>query len=130
MGLAQPTSCILYGMEFWGAPDICKGVLAGDGLHRDFLRRLLRVHSGTPNIAVLAEVGRYPLVVNAAKLLCKFLNRLVEMDNDRLIKQVSCAALHWGSAPAPTPITSHGLAKWICLHPLLACLAITALHRQ
>ena len=53
--LVQP--CILYGVEFWGAPDICKGVLAGDGLRRDFLRRLLGVHSGTPNMAVLAEIG-------------------------------------------------------------------------
>ena len=58
-------------------------MLAGDGLHRDFLRRLLGVQSGTLNMAVLAEVGRYPLVVNAAKLLCKFWIRLVEMDDGR-----------------------------------------------
>ena len=37
-------------------------------------------------MAVLAEVGRYPLVVNAAKLMCKFWNRLVEMDDGRLVK--------------------------------------------
>ena len=71
--LVQPT--LLYGVEFWGTMDIGKGVLAGDLLHRDFLRRLLGVHSGTPNMAVLAEVGRYPLVVKAAKLLCKSWNR-------------------------------------------------------
>ena len=53
--LVQP--CALYGVEFWGAPDICKGVIAGDGLHTDFLQRLLGVHSGTPNMAVLAEIG-------------------------------------------------------------------------
>ena len=29
-----------------------------------------------------------------------------------------------------TPITSHGLAKWTCSYPLLACIAISALHRQ
>ena len=80
----------------WSAPDICKGVLAGDGLHRYFLRRLLGVHSGTPNMALLAEVGRYPQVVNAAKLLCKFWNRLVGMDYGRLVMQ---AFLYRGRAP-------------------------------
>ena len=40
---------------------------------------------------VLAGVGRYPLVVKAAMLLCKFWNRLVEMDDGRLVKQ---ALLH------------------------------------
>ena len=61
-------------------------ILAGDQLHRDFLRRLLGVHSGTPNVAVLAEVGRYPMVVKAAKHLCNFWNRLVEMEDERLVK--------------------------------------------
>ena len=45
--LVQPT--LMYGVEFWGVRDISKGVLAGDQLHRDFLRRLLGVHSGTPS---------------------------------------------------------------------------------
>ena len=47
------------------------------------------------NMAVLAEVGRYPLVVKAAKLLCKFKNRVVETDDGRLFKQafLQCAAL-------------------------------------
>ena len=64
--------CILYGVEFWGATDICKGVLAGNGLNRDFLRRLLGVHSGTSNMAVLAEVGRYPLVVTQPSCCANF----------------------------------------------------------
>jgi hypothetical protein len=83
--LVQPT--LLYGVEFWGANDISKGVLAGDLVHRAFLRRLLGVRSGTPNMAVLAEAGRYPLVVAAAKSLCSFWNRMVEMDDGRLVKQ-------------------------------------------
>ena len=77
----------MYGVEFWGVRDISKGVLAGDQLHRDFLRRLLGVHSGTANMAVLAEVGRYPMVVKAAKHLCNFWNRLMDMDDERLVKQ-------------------------------------------
>jgi hypothetical protein len=83
--LVKPT--LLYGVEFWGAGDVGKGVLAADLVHRAFLRRLLGVRTGTPNMAVLAEVGRYPLVVFAAKMLCNSWNRLVEMDNGRLVKQ-------------------------------------------
>ena len=84
--LVKPT--LLYGVEFWGAGDVGKGVLAADLVHRAFLRRLLGVRTGTPNMSVLAEVGRYPLlVVYAAKMLCKSWNRLVEMDNGRLVKQ-------------------------------------------
>ena len=33
----------------------CFKQVAGDGLHRDFLRRLLGMHSGTPNLVVLVE---------------------------------------------------------------------------
>ena len=83
--LVRPT--LMYAAEFWDVRDISKGVLAGDQLHRDFLRRLLGVHSGTPNMAVLAEVGRYLMTVKAAKHLCNFWNRLVEMDDERLVKQ-------------------------------------------
>ena len=63
--LVQPT--LLYGVEFWGVMDISKGVLAGDKLHGDFLRHLLGVHSGFPNMAVFAEICRYPMAVKAAK---------------------------------------------------------------
>ena len=82
--LVRPT--LLYGVELWGASDLGKGVLAGDLVHRDFLRRLLGVRTGTPSMAVLAETGRYPLVVTAAKQLCTFWNRLVRMEEGRLVK--------------------------------------------
>ena len=101
--LVQPT--LMYGVEFWGLKDISKGVLAGDQLHRDFLRRLLGVHSGTPNMAVLAEVGRYPMVVRAAKHLCNFWNRLVEMDDERLVKQAFLQSAVLG--PLTRPNSAH-----------------------
>ena len=88
--LMQPT--LMYGVEFWGVRDISKRVLAGDQLHRDFLRRLLGVHSGTPNMAVLAEVGHYPMAVKAVKYLCNFWNRLVEMDDGRLVNEAGFLA--------------------------------------
>ena len=89
--LVRPT--MLYGVELWGARDTGKGELAGDLVHRDFLRRLLGVRSGTPNMAVLAEVGRYPLHIFAAKMLCKFWNRMVVMEEGRLVKQAFRASV-------------------------------------
>ena len=83
--LVQPV--MMYAVELWGASGVHKGDLAGDLVHRDFLRRLLGVRSGTPNMAVLAEVGRYPLQAFAAQMLLRYWNRLVGMDADRLVKR-------------------------------------------
>ena len=43
-------------------------------------------------MAVLAEVGRYPLRVSAAVVMLKYWNRLVEMDAGRLVKQAFLAS--------------------------------------
>ena len=59
-------------------------------------------------MAVLAEIGRYPLVVNAAKLLCKFWNRLVEMDDGRLVKQ----AFLLSAAPGPRTRCNSNHKSW------------------
>jgi hypothetical protein len=91
--LVQPV--MLYAVEMWGVGDVRKGELAGDLIHRAFLRRLLGVRTGTPNVAVLAEAGQYPLQAVAAKLLLNYWNRLVDMDDSRLVKRafVASAAL-------------------------------------
>jgi hypothetical protein len=101
--LVQPV--MLYAVELWGARDVGKGEFAADLVHRAFLRRLLGVRTGTPNMAVLAEVGRYPLQVFAAKMLLNYWNRLVVMDDARLVKRafVASAAL----APHTAANSSH-----------------------
>ena len=83
--LVQPV--MMYGVEFWGAGDVLKGELAGDLVQRTFLRGVLGVRTGTPSMAVLAETGRYPLRVFAAQMLLKYWNRLVRMEDDRLVKR-------------------------------------------
>lgn len=83
--LVQPV--MMYAVEFWGAGGVLKGELAGDLVHRTFLRGVLGVRSGTPSMAVLAEAGRYPLRVFAAEMLLKYWNRLVRMEDDRLVKR-------------------------------------------
>jgi len=48
---------------------------------------VLGVRAATPNVTVLAEAGRYPLQVFAAKMLLKYWNRLVCREDDRLAKR-------------------------------------------
>ena len=38
-------------------------------------------------MAVLAEAGRYPMRVFAAQMLLRYWNRLVRMEDDRLVKR-------------------------------------------
>ncbi len=96
--LVQPV--MMYGIEFWGAGDVLKGELAGDLVHRTFLRGVLGVRVGTPSMAVLAEAGRYPLRVFAAQMLLKYWNRLARMEDDRLVKRAfRVSAALAGSTP-------------------------------
>ena len=44
-------------------------------------------------MAILAEVGRYPMRVSAAVVMLKYWNRLVEMDSERLVKQAFLASI-------------------------------------
>jgi hypothetical protein len=96
--LVQPV--MMYGVEIWGAGGVLKGELPGDLVHRTFLRSVLGVHTGTPNMALLAEAGRYPQQVFAAQMLLKYWNRLIRMDDDRLVKRafVVSAALAGSTA--------------------------------
>ena len=104
--LVQPV--MMYAVEYWGARDVGKGEFAGDLVHRAFLRRLLGVRTGTPNMAVLAEVGRYPLQVVAAKMLLNYWNRLVGMDDGRLVKQ----AFTVSAALAPLTASNSTHKSW------------------
>ena len=82
---------MLYGSEVWGGFVPGKDV-AGEKVHRTFIRHLLGVPTGTPTVAVLAEVGRYPLHVSVAVVMLKYWNRLVEMEDGRLVKQAFLAS--------------------------------------
>ena len=78
---------LLYGAEIWGAGRLTIDKFTGEGVHRGYLRSVLGVRcAGTPAPCLLAELGRFPLYVAAAKMICKFWNRLVSMDADRLLK--------------------------------------------
>jgi hypothetical protein len=104
--LVQPV--MLYAVEMWGLRDVGKGELAADLVHRAFLRRLLGVRTGTPNVAVLAETGQYPLQVVAAKLLLNYWNRLVDMDDSRVVKR----AFNTSAALAPLTASRSARKSW------------------
>jgi hypothetical protein len=96
---------MLYGVEVWGDKELnAKVDIAGEMVHKAFVRRLLGVPSGTPNMAVLAEVGRYPLSVAAATVMLKYWNRLVEMDDGRLVKQAFLQSAALARALAPNSL--------------------------
>ena len=78
---------IMYGVEVWGAQLGSPAMHKVESVELAFLRRLLGLRTGTPSFAVRAELGRYPLLVTAAKLVCGYWNRLVRLDGERLAKQ-------------------------------------------
>ena len=43
--------------------------------------------TGTPSFSLRAELGRYPMLVTAAKLVSGYWNQLVRRDGERLAKQ-------------------------------------------
>ena len=72
-----------------------RNILA-DKVHRDFLRRVLGARSRASTDIVMAELGRFPLAVDAKLQLARFWNRLNELPDDRLVKLHSkraCACL-------------------------------------
>lgn len=81
-----------YGVEVWGPQLVLSALGPGkadacERVHLDFLRRLLGVRDTSPTLAVLAETGRLPLAVQWAVQMSRFLNRLVQLDDDRVVKQ-------------------------------------------
>lgn len=95
---------LLYGAEAWGPGALlCKDEeLRGcERVHRAFLRALLGVRAGTPNAVVLGETARYPVAMAAAKLLVRFWNRLVAMDDGRLTKQAFMESVRLATCARP-----------------------------
>jgi Reverse transcriptase (RNA-dependent DNA polymerase)/Endonuclease/Exonuclease/phosphatase family len=76
-----------YGCEIWGVQHLIGHYEEAEMLHRSFLRRLIHVRKNVPNEVLLAELGRFPLGFEWQKLILRFFNRLVELPQDRLLKQ-------------------------------------------
>ena len=83
------TPILLYGCEVWGPHllgrinsfDMFKKKIfqinsAIEKLHLKFCKRVLGVHSKSTNMAIYAELGRTPLIVQIAKLVVKYWFRI------------------------------------------------------
>ena len=83
------TPILLYGCEVWGPhllgrinsfnmfkKNIFQINSAIEKLHLKFCKRVLGVHSKSTNMAIYAELGRTPLIVQITKLVVKYWFRI------------------------------------------------------
>lgn len=99
---------MLYGIEVWGPHLLGQSDAQFERVHRSFLRRLLGVRESTPSVVVLAELGRYPLMVLATVQVCKYWNRLVAMGSSRLVHLAFLESVRLAALP-----TRHAVrASW------------------
>ena len=93
-----------YGAEVWATQFLPGTNNPCEQLHRSFLRRILGVRQATPTEVVYAELGRFQLSVDWAKLIVRFWTRLVHMEESRLVKQAFILSLELaGRARANLP---------------------------
>ena len=84
---------LMYGCEIWGVTiknDKDVSEIGGEIWERFHLRvckNILGVHKSTSNIAVLSEIGRYPISHDIHKQMVKYLLRFEEMAENRLAKK-------------------------------------------
>ena len=91
---------LLYGSEIWGTINTLSANVKKDGfsifdafcnmpcekLHIKFLKYVLGVHRKTTNVAVMGELGRYPIIINVICDTVKYFERLISDDVSNLLK--------------------------------------------
>jgi hypothetical protein len=106
---------MLYGVETWGPGALCgSGMDTCELVHRKFLRSVLGVRTGTPNVAVLGELGRFPVAHTATLAICRFWNRLVAMPDTRLTKQAFLENCALATRPGRSKPSSACWAAQVC----------------
>ena len=96
--LVRPS--LLYGIEVWGPNSFGAPGSKIDKVHRDFLRRVLGARSRGSTDIVMAELGRFPLAVDAKLQLARFWNCLNDLPDDRLVKFAFKESLRLSTLPA------------------------------
>ena len=80
-----------YGSEIWGtieAPDI-------ERVQTKFCKRILRINTRVPDIAVRGEMGRFPLKYNRIYNILNYWLRIISMDGSRITKDSYSMQLQW-----------------------------------
>ena len=81
---------LLYACEIWGYAEVKQdlfsiGKSSIERFHLKVCKQILGVHRKASNIAVLAELGRFPLKLDIQKTITKYLLRFNILDKDRLV---------------------------------------------
>ena len=114
---------MLYGVEVWGPHSLGQLDAHFEREHRSFLRRLLGVRESTPSAVVLAELGRYPLAVLATVHVCKYWNRLMAMEDSRLVRLAFLESVRLATLPTRFAVRASWaaqVASLLAVTPLLA----------
>ena len=114
-----------YGAEVWGPQLILQGGSACEKVHYEYLRGLLGVRDSTPKLTLLAETAQLPLAAHWTKLVARFANRLVGLDDSRVAKQAFMDNIDLATACAGLPLAQQPWAAQVgkVLDMSMACLA-------
>ena len=86
---------LLYGSEIWAMDLIRKNFnklkdidsQPFEQLHVKICKLILGVKRNTSNVAVKAELGRFPLFRDVLQIMLKYWIRLLKLDDSRLVKK-------------------------------------------
>ena len=73
---------LFYGCELWGL----NSITAVENVHIYACKRFLNASPNACNAAVMGDLGRYPLLIEASKRCIKYWLKLLECKDDRFIK--------------------------------------------
>lgn len=104
---------ISYGSEIWGVNHLMNEKIwdEAEKIHQTFLRQILGLRRSLNPDILLAEFGRLPLRFHWFTLIIRFLNRMVNLPDDRLLKQAFNESISLDYQGFPS--WSHKVRKWI-----------------
>jgi hypothetical protein len=122
--LVKPILC--YGCEVWGPDWVaakCGKGNFGEGVaeievHRPFMRQALGVNSTTPTAAMMADMGREPLVLFWLCMAAKLWNKAVARPHGDLLRAAMEDSVRW----AARPDLSRAELKQLWAHQFTACM--------
>ena len=82
---------LLYACEIWGKNEKIGGEIADmgktiwEGFHIRACKNLIGAHKRAPNLATLAEIGRYPINIEIHKRMIRHLLRSKNIEEERLL---------------------------------------------
>ncbi len=98
---------LLYGVEVRGPNSLGRKVSAPRGVYNEFLQCTLGVRATSSLAVIMGELGCYSLEIVAWPQLARFWNRLVDMGDDRLVKQAFTESVRLAGLNTRAPWAAH-----------------------